>query len=283
MSIDLDLMRAVELAAGAGAEVASSADLSATLDRICEAIRALGWTHASVSTDPVAPGPGETAVPIESGAERLGTLLAGGADGSPERDAVLRMFAGQAAAAIRLSWLRSQFASQGNADDATGLLNRRGFEEAVRREAERAYRTNQPLAAIVVDVDQFDALTAAHGQTVGTSVQRLVADLLRKGLRQVDVAARTGESQFRVLLPGTPTDGARDVAERLRCTVAAAIVPEIGAVTATFGVACLPEHAANGAALMQAADAAVSLGKRRGRNRVTTALSIRRVEGGGRS
>jgi diguanylate cyclase (GGDEF)-like protein len=280
MSNDLDLRRAVELAAAAGAEVASSADLSAALDRICEAVEALGWSHAAVSTEAVEAGPGETAVPIEAGAERLGTLVAGGAADLPERDAVLRMFAGQAAAAIRLSCMRSQFAAQGNTDEATGLLNRRGFEEAVRREAERAYRMSQPLAAVVVDVDHFDDLLAAHGQSAGASVQRLVADLLRKGLRQVDVAARTGGAQFRVLLPGTPTDGARDVAERLRCTVAAAYVPEVGAVTATFGVACLPEHAANGAALLQAADAAVSLGKRRGRNRVTTALSIRRVEGG---
>jgi diguanylate cyclase (GGDEF)-like protein len=151
--------------------------------------------------------------------------------------------------------------------DPGGLLDRRAFEEAARREVERAYRVPAPLSALALEIDHADRLDAERAG-------RLVAEVLRRNLRHLDLASRAGETSFRVLLPGADVAGAREVAERCRCAVAALYDADVGAMTATFGVASLPEHAANGAALLQAADAAMRTGARRGRNCVVVALPL---------
>ena len=150
---------------------------------------------------------------------------------------------------------------------AAGLVDRRALDEALRREVDRVYRTRQPLSALAVEIDHAERFETDRAAA-------LVAEALRANLRQIDVASRVAEASFRVLLPGAGVAGAREVAERCRCAIAAAYDADLGAVTATFGVATLPDHAANGAGLLQAAVAALATGVRRGRNSVTTAVPL---------
>lgn len=237
MTESFDARRALELAAEISTSVAREENLSDVLDRIAE-LRA--W----------AAGPD---------AEPFAALLT-------DLESV----------ATALAHLRERAGAGAHDDDVTGLLNRRGFDEALRREVDRAYRAGQPLGALAVSLDHFERVTASADPEAGDRALRLVADVLRGCLRQVDVAARTGSASFRVLLHGATLDGARDVAERCRCAIAAARVPDLGTLTATFGVAILPEHAANGAALVQSTDAALGTGVRRGRNCVAVAIPIGR-------
>jgi diguanylate cyclase (GGDEF)-like protein len=188
----------------------------------------------------------------------------------------LRMLGDMAAIAVRSSHFADALGTLDSTDLLTHLMNRKGFEDALRREMERAYRGLLPLSIIVADVDRLERVNHASGREAGDTAIRTVAGVLLEGLRQVDIAAHVGSGHFQVLLPGATLDGAREVAERLRCAVAAAKIPGAGTVTATFGVAALNDHAANGAGLMQAAAAALDLGKRRGRNRVSLALPLAR-------
>jgi len=170
-----------------------------------------------------------------------------------------------------LAWLGEHASTSASLDEVTGLVNRRGFDTALRQEVERSYRTFQPVSALAVGLDHFERVTDAE---VRDRALRQVADVLRGCLRQVDTAARVGPAAFRILLPNAGLDGAREVAERCRCAVAALNLPEVGALTATFGVATHPDHAANSAGLAQAADAAFQTGVRRGRNCVAAALPL---------
>jgi diguanylate cyclase (GGDEF)-like protein len=149
----------------------------------------------------------------------------------------------------------------------TGLLDRRAFDEAVRRAVARSYRAGQPVSALAVEIDHAERLDADRAAAQ-------LAEVFRNNLRQVDAAARVGDASFRVLLPMADIAGAREVAERCRCAIAAAYDADVGTLTATFGAATMPEHAANGAGLLQAAAAALATGVRRGRNSVTTALPL---------
>jgi diguanylate cyclase (GGDEF)-like protein len=194
----------------------------------------------------------------------------------PEMLASVRRVGEMAAVAMRSARFADALGARDLTDPLTHLANRRGFEESLRRELERAYRGLVPLSIIVVDIDRLDRVNHANGREAGDAAIRTAAHVLQDGLRQVDIAAHVGSGHFQILLPGATSDGAREVAERLRCAVAAAKIPGAGAITATFGVAVLNEHAANGAGLMQAAAAALDLGKRRGRNRVSLALPIGR-------
>jgi diguanylate cyclase (GGDEF)-like protein len=138
-------------------------------------------------------------------------------------------------------------------------------------EVERSYRTAPPVSALSIGLDNFEGVPDAAARD---RALRQVADVLHACLRQVDTAARVGPAAFRILLPNAGLDGAREVAERCRCAVAALNLPDVGALTATFGVATHPDHAANGAGLVQAADAALATGVRRGRNCVAAALPL---------
>ena len=173
-----------------------------------------------------------------------------------------------------LARLGEQASLAAHLDEMTGLANRRGFDVLMRKEIERSYKGGRPISALAIGIDHFERVTA-DGPEATERVVKVVADLLRGCLRHLDIAARVGPSTFRVLLPTAALEDAREVAERCRCAIAAAYVPDTGALTATFGVATLPDHAANGPGLLQAADAALSTGVRRGRNCVATALPLR--------
>jgi diguanylate cyclase (GGDEF)-like protein len=223
-------------------------------------------------------------VPIGAGGEQYGALAVDRPHGDPSEDAVraLGHLADLAAVAIRVARVGELLQTQALTDPATGLANRRGFDDALRREVERAYRVEVPLSVLAADLDRLGRIKEAYGEAAGDEVIRVAAGVFREMLRQVDVVAHVGSGGFLALLPGANADRAREVAERLRCGIAAANVPGVGAVTATLGVASLIEHAANGAGLVQAAAAALALGKRRGRNRVAVAIPIGKgwLEGG---
>jgi len=210
----------------------------------------------------------------------LATEAASGVDYAAALERIAEAFAAATAdgssVALRelleaLGRLTEQASLTAHLDDVTGLPNRRGFDDAMRRELERSYRGGKPLSSLTVAIDHFDRIGDADATD---RALRHVADVLRRTLRHLDVASRVGPSTFRVLLPTASLEDAREVAERCRCALAAAFLPELGALTATFGVATLPDHAANSPGLLQAADAALSVGIRRGRNCVATALPL---------
>jgi diguanylate cyclase (GGDEF)-like protein len=213
----------------------------------------------------------ELAADLASGrdaADSLERILAARAavdEDAPDAAAYLKLLAGLVRLAERATL---------GIDAETGLATRRGFDDAMRRAVERAYRTSQPISALAVSVDHFERIVEVGGAELGDRALRVVAQVLRGCLRQVDVVTRVGASGFRILLPGAGLDGGREVAERCRCAVAATHLPETGALTVTFGVAVLPDHAANGAGLLLAADAALNIGVRRGRNCVAVALPL---------
>jgi diguanylate cyclase (GGDEF)-like protein len=93
-------------------------------------------------------------------------------------------------------------------DILTGLANRRTFYERVALEIERMRRAPRPLSLAYMDVDDFKEVNDRHGHAAGDEVLRAVADVLRRGLRQMDLAGRIGGDEFVVLLPETGPEGA---------------------------------------------------------------------------
>jgi diguanylate cyclase (GGDEF)-like protein len=169
----------------------------------------------------------------------------------------------------------------GLTDALTGVANRRFFERRLHEETERWRRQHAPLSCLLLDVDRFKQVNDRYGHRTGDRVLRQVAELFRRELRSGDILARYGGEEFVLLLPDTPLEEAREIAERLRQKVAAMILPlaelkESLCVTVSAGVAGLatapgaPDQpgAAIGAWLIEQADAALYRAKRSGRNRI---------------
>ncbi|MCW2541390.1 MAG: diguanylate cyclase [Frankiales bacterium] len=157
-------------------------------------------------------------------------------------------------------------------DALTGLPNRRAMHDTLKRMAAHAGRSAQPLAAIAFDLDHFKTINDRHGHETGDAALSAVGECLRENLRGSDFAARIGGEEFLVLAPDTDLTGARLLAEKLREALTHEVIPHLlEPITASFGIAVIPDHAANFEMLLRRADRASYLAKERGRNRVETA------------
>lgn len=161
-------------------------------------------------------------------------------------------------------------------DDLTGAFNRRHFFDLAQHELAIARRYRQPLAVILLDIDQFKKINDTAGHDAGDEVLRRVAHAARKHLRAADVFARYGGDEFIILLPRTKAVEGLVVAERIRGAIAddAATVTASGVrgVTISSGVAeLLAAEDDSLDQLVQRADDALYLAKKQGRDRTMVA------------
>ena len=167
----------------------------------------------------------------------------------------------------RVRQLLGQLASAARTDPVTGLHNRRGFEEAIAVEIERARRGGHRLTLLLGDLDHFKRVNDRLGHAAGDRVLAHVGRILGTGKRQIDYAARAGGEEFAIILPETGEREAYVVAERLRSAVEAEFGRGLVPLTFSFGIAGHPEHGASAEALLDAADRALYAAKELGRNR----------------
>ncbi len=179
--------------------------------------------------------------------------------------------------------LRARIANSARSDPATGLLNRRAFDELVALELERSRRTGRPLAILLGDLDGLAAVNDRAGQAAGDAVLGLVARDLGKWKRRIDRAARIGGDEFALLLPETDERGAYLLAERLRRATHRSFAGAEVPMTISFGVASHPGHGADTATLMRSAERAMLAAKELGRDRavIYSAEAVRLLGAGG--
>jgi diguanylate cyclase (GGDEF)-like protein len=157
-------------------------------------------------------------------------------------------------------------------DDLTQLYNSRYLNQVLRREAKRASRNGRPLSLLFMDLDGFKGVNDAHGHLSGSRALVEAAAVIRGSARETDVVARFGGDEFSIILPDTGSEGAVAVADRVRERIAAH--PFLAGnglnlrLTASIGVATLPDVAASAEELVRAADVAMYRIKESGKNGV---------------
>jgi two-component system cell cycle response regulator len=168
----------------------------------------------------------------------------------------------------RVDRLIARLADAARTDALTGLLNRRGFQELMEVETERALRSARPLAILVGDLDHFKHLNDRFGHAAGDVALKRFSEIASSASRRIDAVARIGGEEFALLLPDTEQHAAYLLAERLRRAVKEPSASgDSDLPTVSFGVASFPTHAADAEALMHAADQALYAAKAMGRDR----------------
>ena len=156
-------------------------------------------------------------------------------------------------------------------DALTGLPNNRNVQDTVKRMVAQASRTIAPLAAIALDLDHFKQINDSYGHPIGDAVLAAVGSTLTATVRDGDFVGRAGGEEFLILLPNTNTSGAQRAAETIRAAVAAIAIPKVEQpITASLGIAILPDHAGDATSLLRHADQALYTAKKNGRNRTET-------------
>jgi two-component system cell cycle response regulator len=156
-------------------------------------------------------------------------------------------------------------------DGLTGIANRRKLDEALENEFLRAKRYGRPLSIAILDADHFKKVNDNHGHIVGDFVLKKLATLFQQNIRREELLGRYGGEEFVVVMPEVDSNGAFQLAEKLRKTVETTVFKSGETelpVTISVGVATL---GAEGSVkdFLDTADQALYRSKDEGRNRVT--------------
>lgn len=153
-------------------------------------------------------------------------------------------------------------------DPLTELYNRRYFMSQGKSILSSAQRHNHGMAFIICDIDKFKSINDSFGHGTGDVVIRAFAEILKQALREEDLLARIGGEEFAIMLPHTDIETAKEVAERIRATTAEkhlTIDNKHVYFTASFGISAPIELDIEKS--MKAADSALYIAKKNGRNR----------------
>jgi diguanylate cyclase (GGDEF)-like protein len=178
------------------------------------------------------------------------------------------------ALALANQQLRETMRNQAIRDSLTGLFNRRFAEETLNREIQRAVRHGLSVSVVFADIDHFKVVNDTYGHDAGDLILQRIGSFLQTQIRGHDVACRFGGEEFLIVLTDAPLDGAQKRADALREGIQAMQIVHSGrtiGVTASFGVAALPDNGESAGSLMRAADAALYRAKDSGRNCVVAA------------
>jgi diguanylate cyclase (GGDEF)-like protein len=188
----------------------------------------------------------------------------------------VRVLLEPAAAALDSALLLRRAEALSVTDDLTQLYNSRYLNLVLRRETKRASRSGRPLSLLFVDLDGFKTINDTHGHLCGSRALVEAAVVIRGSARETDVVARFGGDEFALVLPETGGDGALAVGERIRERIYAhQFLASDGLnihLTASVGVATLPDVAASAEELMHAADKAMYQVKDAGKNGIQAAM-----------
>jgi diguanylate cyclase (GGDEF)-like protein len=160
-------------------------------------------------------------------------------------------------------------------DDLTRLFNYRYLHQSLRREIKRSSRHDRPISLIFLDLDGFKEVNDTYGHLAGSKALVEVGGVLKEGSRETDVVARFGGDEFAIVLPETGLAGAMATAARLReRLISSRFLTSDGMsvrLTASIGVATLPDVAGTAEELLRAADKAMYRVKASGKDGIEAA------------
>ncbi len=155
-------------------------------------------------------------------------------------------------------------------DDLTQLFTRQHIDEELAQEIQRAQRHQHHLSLLILDLDHFKKINDTYGHTTGDQVLQAFSNIIKKHIRECDMAGRFGGEEFIVILTDTDSEGAYNFAERIRkATEEMCIIKDEQSITVSVSIGSASyqsHHGENALLLLEDADKALYQAKEQGRN-----------------
>jgi two-component system, cell cycle response regulator len=213
----------------------------------------------------------------------LGTLILGAKRRHAFGDSVrptLEVLASHLAVSLSNARMVQKLETMATTDGLTGLFNKRAMLDAAMQKVAAAARFGRRLSVLLADLDHFKKVNDTYGHDVGDLVIGGLGEILKRQKRATDVVARFGGEEFVVLCEQTDEKGALLLGDRIREELSKTTfrTPKgVLSVTCSIGIATFPEAGGDWEALFKAADDALYVSKRSGRDRCTVWRPQRKV------
>jgi diguanylate cyclase (GGDEF)-like protein len=215
--------------------------------------------------------------PLRSEEELLGLLYVGASQEgtfTAEHCGLVETVSYQASIAMKNARLYEQTQQMAFTDGLTGLYLHRFFQVRLTEEIAWADRYKKSICLVMVDTDHFKKFNDTLGHPAGDALLQEIAALLKDKARPEDIVCRYGGDEFALILKDLPKDKAFRICDSIRETFQLRFAASAVQVTSSIGLACYPTDAANKKDLAKAADDALYVSKREGRNRVSVAPTL---------
>lgn len=158
-------------------------------------------------------------------------------------------------------------------DKLTELYNHAYLKHFMKLEIKRCDRQHQPMAFIMIDIDNFKDYNDTYGHPAGDILLKQFGRMIKRSIRDIDLASRYGGEEFGIVLPYTNRDNALVTAERIlnafrNCSLSEGPTRLCNRRTASMGIACYPDDGATVAEVIQRANEALYIAKKQGKNQI---------------
>jgi diguanylate cyclase (GGDEF)-like protein/putative nucleotidyltransferase with HDIG domain len=217
-------------------------------------------------------------VPIIRNEKMIGILALGHRQGGDtyreEHLHLITALTQQAGVVIENAQLYAIARDRANIDELTSLFNHRYFHQRLDEEIARSSRFGDVFSLLIIDLDFFKSYNDINGHLYGDKVLKRVGEILKKNIRNIDMAFRYGGDEFAVILPQTAADGALKLSDRIRHSLEE-YDDQVGMmITCSIGIATWPTGGVMHEEIIQTADNALYFAKENGRNRVIDASQM---------
>ena len=175
----------------------------------------------------------------------------------------------QALGKLGMEHLNEELKTASRVDGLTGLFNRRYWQERFDEMHKLCVRRDKPSTALMLDIDHFKRINDTYGHQAGDKVIKMLAALIKRCVRETDLAGRYGGEEFAIILNDSTVDDAKAVAERIRQLAQRLVVEHEGesiSFTVSLGLAQFSPDFKGAMAWLECADQALYEAKENGRN-----------------
>ena len=175
----------------------------------------------------------------------------------------------QALGKLGMEHLNEELKTASRVDGLTGLYNRRYWQERFDEMHKLCVRREKPSTALMLDIDHFKRINDTYGHQAGDKVIKMLAALIKRCVRETDLAGRYGGEEFAIILNDSSVEDAKVVAERIRQLAQRLVVEHEGesiSFTVSLGLAQFSPDFKGAMAWLECADQALYEAKENGRN-----------------